>query len=127
MKVALTLALALIVIFITGCGTYDVLRDTNRVNITRIDKGMTKSQVYEIMGSGTATGSAGTIANPYKRELIKDRAGNEHEVLYYYTERIGDKDWENGMTPIALRDGRVVGIGWRYLESSDLNVTIRRR
>lgn len=122
----------LIAVFVTtsllvACSSYGELRDENRQNIVRVEKGMTKLQVVEVMGAKSGKGSDGTFSNPYKREIIKDRAGNEFEILYYYTERIGEKNWEEGMTPIALKDGVVAGIGWRYIESSDFNITMKRR
>lgn len=115
-----------VVLLIIGCGVaYDQIRKENRENLVKIEKGMTTSQVQQVMGEK----SFGNISNPYKREIIRDRQGEEYEILYYYTEHIGSKNWEEGMTPIILKDGKVVGIGWRYLENSDFNsnITIKNR
>lgn len=120
-------AITVSILLLAGCAGYSPMRDENRQNIAKIDKGMTKAQVYQIMGEKSYSGTSGTFSNPYKREIIKDRAGNEYEILYYYTEQIGEKHWEEGQTPVILVDGKVVGVGWRYIESSDLNVTVRRR
>jgi hypothetical protein len=121
----LLLALALV-----ACSTtdqYAQLRSENRASIARIEKGMVREQVVKVMGSKSATGADETFTNPYKRELVRDRDGNEYEILYYYTERIGEKNWEEGVTPIILRMGVVVGVGWRYIESTDLSISLRRR
>lgn len=124
-----TLIIGLLSAFIVGCSSYGSLRDENRINISKIDRGMTKAQVSQIMGDGEKSGSGlqGGVTNPYKREFVRDRNGKDYEILYYYTEQIGNKDWESGMTPVILVDNKVVGIGWRYLDSSDLNVTLRNR
>ena len=110
-----------------GCSSYMPLRDENRINIAKIDKGMTRAQVVQVMGEKSVGGMSGTVTNPYKREIIRDCQGAEYEILYYYTEQVGQKHWEEGMTPVILKAGQVVGIGWRYLETSDLNITFRRR
>lgn len=111
--------IALSAIILTGCSSYPSFRDKNRSNIIQIERGMTRPQVMQIMGTNSVSGIDGTITNPYKRELIRDHNGIEYEVLYYYTEKVGNKSREQGMTPVILRDGRVVGIGWRYLGSPE--------
>ncbi len=121
------LAVFMVTTFLAGCSSYGELRDGNRQNLIKVDKGMTKASVIEIMGSKNGNGQSGEFSNPYKREIIKDRAGNEFDIFYYYTEQIGQKNWEEGVTPVVFKDGVVVGIGWRYIETSDLNMTVRRR
>lgn len=116
-----------IIISLSACSNYSSSRAENRENIARLNLGMSKEQVMVIMGNNTASGLGETISNPYKREFIKTKNGNTLEVLYYYTEQIGDKNWEMGMTPVSFEQGKVVGIGWRFLDSTDTSVTIRNR
>ena len=45
---------------------------------------------------------------------------------------IGNKSWETGHTPILIKDGIVIGIGWRALkvngiETSDISIETRSR
>lgn len=115
------------VVILTSCANYNSFRAENRENIARLEQGMSKEQVITIMGKSTASGLGETITNPYKREFIQTKNGDKLEILYYYTEQIGDKYWEEGMTPVVFEQGRVVGIGWRYLDSTDVSVTIRNR
>ncbi len=113
-RLALTLFLAFLV---AGCSSYGWFRDWNRINIAKIEPGMTRAQVIQTMGEGSYSASSGQVSNPEKRETIKDAKGVEYEVLYYYTEQIGQKKWEEGITPVVLSGGKVVGKGWKQLEA----------
>lgn len=109
---------------LVGC-MYGNLRQENRQNINRVDVGMTKDQVLNIMGDK----STGEISNPYKRETIPGKDGKTYDVLYYYTEQVGGKSWETGVTPVVFVEGRVIGVGWKVLDDSDVRstLTIKRR
>lgn len=120
------------ILLITGCANpFAVMRDANRVAINKIDVGMSKTQVQNIMGNISAQHpSVGKWENPYKREIVSGTNGNSYEVLYYYTQEIGDyQPIESGLTPVVFKNGNVVGIGWGYLDSVSGNstTTIRRR
>jgi hypothetical protein len=106
------------------------MRDGNRIALAKVDIGMTKTQVIGIMGDRTATEAAsGTYTNPFKRETIKGVDGKSYDVLFYYTQQIGNSPIETGLTPIAFLENKVVGIGWGYLDavSGNSTSTIRRR
>ena len=111
-RLALTLILAAVV---AGCSSYGWFRDWNRINIAKIEPGMTRAQVTQIMGDGNYSASSGPVSNPERQETIKDAKGVQYEVLYYYTEQIGQKKWEDGMTPVVLSGGKVVGTGWKEI------------
>lgn len=111
-RLALTLFLAALV---AACSSYGLYRDVNRANLAKIEPGMTRAQVAQVMGDETFTASSGTVSNPEKRETIKDAKGVQYDVLYYYTEQIGQKKWEDGMTPVVLSGDKVVGIGWKEI------------
>ncbi len=126
MKVSLFLVVALLV----GCASpYVSMRDANRSALNRVDIGMSRAQVTQIMGNVSATGLSGKIENPYRRETARGRDGIVYEILYYYTEQIGDNPVETGLTPVVFADGKVSGIGWGYLDSvvGNSTTTIRRR
>ena len=82
------------------------------------------SQVEQIMGDKIADGDISgarneVIRNPYKTENIEFK-GNTYLIYYYYTEYIGDKSWETGVTPVIFLNDKVAGIGWRSMESLGL-------
>ncbi|GMR20961.1 MAG: hypothetical protein BMS9Abin36_1559 [Gammaproteobacteria bacterium] len=84
-------------------------------NINRIDLGMTKTQVQNIMGTtnhyyATAHRKPTIITHPSKREMFESNS-RTFEVLYYYT-RYAKRD--AALTPVVLQEGKVVGWGWNY-------------
>jgi hypothetical protein len=125
MKHALFLLTA---IFLFGCEggsyqSYAEYRNRNRSNLAKIEVGMSKSRVLEIMGSETHY----AMTNPYKVELIPTKGGMA-EVLYYYTDYINyarGEDEMDGMTPIVLKENKVVGWGRKMLDETDFRQTLR--
>jgi hypothetical protein len=84
---------------------------------------MSKSRVLEIMGSETHY----TMTNPYKAEFIPTKGGMV-EVLYYYTDYINydrGEDEMDGMTPIVIKDNKVIGWGRKMLDDTDFRQTLR--
>lgn len=85
-------------------------------NLNKIELGMFKSQVQNIMGTKNHY-YAGVhrrptiITHPSKREMLESNS-KMYEVLYYYT-RYAKRD--AALTPIVLNEGKVVGWGWSYL------------
>lgn len=122
-------AIALVGLLVGCANPYAAMRDANRSALNRVELGMSKSQVIAVMGEKAASGMNGTVENPYRREMMKGLDGGTYEILYYYTEQIGEKPVETGLTPIVLNNGKVTGIGWGYLDSLSGNstTTIRRR
>lgn len=117
-------------LLLIGCANpYAIMRDGNRAALAKIDLGMSKSQVESIMGSRAAEGESGRYENPYKREIIRGIDGQSYDVLYYYTQQIGERPIETGLAPVVFSEGRVVGIGWGFLDgiSGASTTTIRRR
>lgn len=59
---------------LTGCIPYDfnpyaTLRSQNRQSLTKVEIGMTKDQVIQVMGSESASlPGDDTFSNPYKKE-----------------------------------------------------------
>jgi len=104
-------------------GAWITMKDTAtmaQINMNRVERGMTKAAVLEIMGTKTHYGvrpyhRTTVVPHPYKREFVNYN-GIEYEVLYYYTYYVrGDK----ALTPIVLKDDKVVGWGWTYFRSLD--------
>lgn len=106
-------------LLLCGCSNYEMIRERNKENMAKVSMGDSKTRVVELCGT------------PDKNEqFIKAESG--YDVIFYYTDQIGDKSWETGHTPILLKDGKVIGIGWRALkvngiESSDISIETRSR
>jgi hypothetical protein len=120
-------SLLLIIIFLTSCvltPTYEELRSQNRSKLSQIIIGRSISEVEKIMGALKADsdnyGNRGEeFSNPYKKELIEHK-GKYYLIYYYYTERFGNNLWQTGVTPVIFEKNRVVGTGWRVMESLGL-------
>jgi len=101
----------------------------NQANLLKIDLGVTKTKVLEVMGgvqkiqTYTSTSfmtkkESVIINNPFNREFKTDSAGNTIEILWYYTninKAEGDITKEQ-QTPIVLEKNAVVGMGWDFYE-----------
>jgi hypothetical protein len=79
--------------------------------------GLVDHYILAIMGNESANGGSGKISNPYKRETLRGIDGQTYDTYFYYTEKIGVKDIESGLTPVVFLDGKVAGIGWTFAES----------
>ena len=113
---------------LSSCVTPDQLRSENRDNISKITIGLSINEVKTIMGDKEAghyslilSGVPGDIIkNPYSTETIEHK-GNNYLIHYYYTNYIGQKSWETGVTPIIFLNNKVTGIGWRSMEKLELD------
>jgi len=101
----------------------------NQANLLKVDIGVTKTKVLEVMGgvqkiqtyistSFMTKKESIIINNPFNREFKTDSAGNTIEILWYYTnlnKADGDITKEQ-QTPIVLEKNAVVGMGWDFYE-----------
>ncbi len=120
------------VAFVGGCGEDKAvtIRTENRLNISKLTLGMTKAQVLELMGDKSARASFGknavTVTNPFRSE-VRQVDGQTYEILYYYTHQ-DQRDWptkrfkilERELTPIVLKDDKVIGWGAEFISSAGL-------
>jgi hypothetical protein len=135
--------LAVSVAALAACASAGGFREDNIRNLDRLRTGMTRDQVFDIMGtksvSVSGTESAGPVGieedtlgvsqvqipvggpkpvlqNPHRNELYR-AAGSNWEVLYYYTAVVSDdgRVTDDELTPVVLRDDTLVGSGWDYL------------
>jgi hypothetical protein len=124
-KIAAIICVVGLIFTLIGCTFHGSLRDENRANLMRLEIGMSKEQLLITMGDKTITAIDGKVSNPYKREIVQAKDGTNREVLYYYTEfYIPGASMDSTLTPIVLKDGKILGWGWSFLENSDLNKTI---
>jgi len=101
----------------------------NQSNLLKIDLGITKTKLLEVMGgikkiqTYTSTSfmtkkESIIINNPVNREFKTDSAGNTVELIWYYT-NVNKADGEitkEQQTPIILEKNAVVGMGWDFYE-----------
>jgi hypothetical protein len=112
----------------------DNVRSTNRAHLQKLSLGMTKSQVLDAVGNGSARISMGflggnrLIGNPYKTEMF-DSGEGALEVLYYYTDlqREDGAISDDELTPVVLRDDKVIGWGRSFFDSTVNKFEIRLR
>ena len=126
---ALLLSLALL----AGCSTLfmdplEQLRDANKRNLERVSVGHTRLEVESIMGSERAGGGLPEVAfgrvqylqakNPMREDVVRGRDGADYQVLFYYTDvrTRDDKITDDELTPVVLRGGKVVGVGYPFLD-----------
>jgi hypothetical protein len=123
-----------------GCNSTALndFRDTNRKNLAKLNLGMTKQEVTEIMGTKRAddntlgrmyVGASVTSAtNPYRTEILqgKDRT---FEVWYYYTDvkREDSAITDDELAPLVFDGGKLVGWGWGFLQQNIEKYEIRIR
>ncbi len=96
------------------------MRGENRANITKIQAGYSSAQVTQTMGNMVNNDGTEKMTNPYRTEILNHNNEN-YTIWYYYTERIGDNNWENGMTPVIFLNNSVVAVGWRSMEKLGLD------
>jgi hypothetical protein len=136
---ALTLAIGTI----AACASAGGFREDNIRNLDRLRPGMTRDQVFDIMGTKTASvsgteasgpvgigedtlgvsqvqipvgGPKPVLQNPHRNELYR-AGGANWEILYYYTSVVSDDGMvtDDELTPVVLRNDTLVGWGWDYL------------
>lgn len=120
------------------------IRESNALNIRKLEPGMSKQEVSDIMGTGTSRTREGiyleqrligyvdlTVSNPYRTETMAVD-GDSFEVLYYYAKtggmRMGywDTQYDGGtvpdrfLTPVVLKNGKLLGLGAAVLLSEGL-------
>jgi hypothetical protein len=103
------------------------MRSANSRNLQRVSVGHTRFEVESIMGSERAGGGLPEVVfgriqylqarNPMREEPVVGSDGAEYLVLFYYTDlrTKDDKITDDELTPVVLRDGKVVGVGYAFL------------
>jgi len=127
---------------VSACASAGGFRETNLRNLDRLRTGMTRDQVFDVMGTASvstagteSTGPVGVaedtlgvnrvqipiggprpvLQNPHRSETYESE-GLNWEVLFYYTSVVEDDGLvtDDELTPVVLRDDILVGIGWDF-------------
>ena len=103
------------------------LREDNRKNIAQLSVGMTRFNIEKVMGGDVVGGGLRDIvfgrfqylrvSNPMREEHVSGSDGASYHVLFYYTDlrQRDDTITDDELTPVVLRDEKIVGIGYGYL------------
>jgi hypothetical protein len=125
MKHKFTFLIIMVSSLLISCGiAKNALESSNLENSNKINYGMTKEEVNQLMG----TDSHGGLNNPYKKEIFQDSKNRSIEVFYYMTNRFANTE-EESLFPVILFEGKVIGTGWRAIESTSkkYDMQIRNR
>ena len=100
-------------------------RMENRQKLVRLSIGMTKAEVLDVMGTKTmvlkSTADLETevsrINNPYRVESAKDTLSQTYEILFYYTDmkKTDGVITDDELTPLVIKDEKLIGWGWTFL------------
>jgi hypothetical protein len=102
-------------------------RAINKEKIKLVVVGMSQGEVKGRMGSDKAGGGLVDaifgrfqhlqVSNPMREELLSGADGQEYYVMFYYTDlrTKDDKITDDELTPVVLREGKVIGIGYEFL------------
>jgi tol-pal system protein YbgF len=94
------------------------VRKTNRDNLVLLSVGMTKSEVFRLMGTKTVETEFMTITNPYRIETLQGGDGETYEIVSYYTDRkkTDGAITDDEITPLVFHAGGLSGWGWPFLD-----------
>jgi len=113
-RFTIPIILATCALVLSGCATWQAQQGRNRDNLMKLEIGISKAQVIEVMGP------------PDLNEAYQKPGGGTLVALFYYTNRI----WADGnvtrdeCTPVVLQDGKVIGWGQDFLQAT-LNIDVR--
>ena len=98
------------------------LRAANKQNLAKIAPGMTRMELESVMGHEHAGGKLpevlfGRLQYLGAKNPMREEKGGDELVLSYYTDvkQLDDRITDDELTPVVLRDGKVVGVGRRFL------------
>jgi len=100
------ISLVILILFIS-INCWQAIQGRNRKNLMKLELGMTKNKVVQVMGT------------PSLNEAYKTRDEGELAILFYYTNR----KWANGnitkdeCIPIVFKNGKLIGWGDEFYQN----------
>lgn len=95
------------------------------ISLQQVHGGMTLEEIQAVLGKQVIVGyelvdeKAGqfkpiVVNNPYRRETVK-----KYDVAYFFVgiKKADDQITDDELVPLVFKNGRLVGIGWPYLEA----------
>ena len=99
------------------------LRGANKQNVAKVSPGMTRMEVESVMGHQRAGGKLpevlfGRLQYLEAKNPMREEKSGDELVLYYYTDvkQLDDRITDDELTPVVLREGKVVGVGRQFLQ-----------
>jgi hypothetical protein len=99
------------------------LRDGNKQNLAKVAPGMTRMEVESVMGHARAGGKLpevlfGRVQYLEAKNPMREEKNGDELVLYYYTDvkNLDDRITDDELTPVVLRDGKVIGVGAQFVK-----------
>jgi hypothetical protein len=115
---------------LAGCKSAGAIRADNRESLRQLERGMTQSEVLDVMGTKTYRDQYNDqYTNPHRTETLPGSDGDQYTVLFYYTDlkRQDGAVTDDELTPLVLRNNELIGWGWSYLEEDGNSYTVRIR
>ncbi|QZE14050.1 DUF3192 domain-containing protein [Halosquirtibacter laminarini] len=115
----------IILIIASSCSTTGKLRTKNKMNLIKVEAGMSQDEVLALTKgiTKTTTEFGQLYNNPYYKTINTLKNGSVVTTLWFYTDKISadGKINMNELTPVVLEDNSVIGIGWKsYLDYCDV-------
>lgn len=113
--ILLFLIISSLSIIFYGCATPGMIMEKNNENLLKLEMGMSKEQVLQVMGK------------PDLNEAYQSLYGKSVTIFFYYTQR----KWSDGnttkdeCTPVVFEDGKLVGWGDEFYKNKmevDINI-----
>jgi hypothetical protein len=99
--------------------SYKTLISRNLIHLNQLQVGMTKAEVFEVMGDFAGETIDSLVPNPFTTEPFVV-GSTPYEALHYLTRKYPPftRIKLSQATPVVLRDGRVIGWGAGVLEQA---------
>ena len=93
-----------LVIFLAGCSKIPIYKNQN--NLLKLQKGMSKEQVLEVMGK------------PDFHEVYESLYGHTLMIAYYYThhQKFDGKITKDECTPVVIKNEKLIGWGDEFYQ-----------
>lgn len=108
-----------ILMLLGGCATPMSSGVTlNRKSLDNICIGMSKGEVFKIMGTAPIMSEGQTVNNPYKTDIVK--GADKTYIVFYYVTDVAANDGminDNELTPLVFLDDKLAGSGWDYMQT----------
>jgi hypothetical protein len=99
-------------------GTLAEMAASNQMHLAMLSPGMSREEVFSVMGQQVANTRDGVVNNPWTIESFLGKDGAQYEILYYVTRKnqLFTPVRATLTTPVVLKDGKVLGWGERALQ-----------
>lgn len=118
-------------IFISSCAGYFDILAKNRNNLLSLSPGMSKQEVLSVMGTKTELDTRGVrFNNPYRVDSVQLDNGDYIEIIFYHTEEKNGNILavsDDELTPLVLKNSKLIGWGWTFLNQNTYKSELRFR